>query len=127
MTKEEFKEARKKLKLTQTGLGEELGVSNRTIQGYEYGHQKIPKTIAIILRQKSEAVNPVQLGKDIEMNVEKLKTLTLQQMAHFCLKHKEQFLAIPEMKILIDFERKDAEAKLMEQHIILRNTRNKGE
>ncbi len=125
MTKEEFKAARKQLNLTQTEMGEELGISNRTVQGYEYGHQKISKSIALILNQKIGVVKPSDMQDSIEMNVENLKTLSLEKMAQFCIRHKRQFLEVPEIKILIDFERKDAEAKLMEQHIILKNMQNK--
>jgi len=128
MTKEEFKAARKQLNLTQTEMGKELGVSNRTIQGYEYGHQKVSKSIALILNQKiSATVTHHSIANTIVMDVENLKTVSLQEMAQFCLRYKKEFLDVPEIKILIDFERKDAEAKLMEQHIILKNMKNKGD
>ena len=121
MTKEEFKEARKKLKLTQSEFGVELGISSRTVQGYEYGKQKVPLAIASFIKQKISELSPIIKRQTIEMNVENLNTLSIEEMVSFCLKHRDYFEQIPEIKLLIERHRKDAEGNLMERHIFLKN------
>ena len=49
MTGEEFKARRLDLGLTQTQLGERLGVTLRAVQYYEAGQRPISKTVALLL------------------------------------------------------------------------------
>ncbi|WP_108869552.1 helix-turn-helix domain-containing protein [Aquimarina aquimarini] len=124
MDKEEFKTLRKKLKLTQSKLAKLLEISTRAVQEYEYGNLTISLAIAELLRKKVEDSLPNDNLSKIEMNVSGMDKVSLEEIARFCIKHKEHFMQIPEIKILIDYERKDAKAELMEQHIILRNSQN---
>jgi len=49
MTKEEFKEARKRLGLTQRELGDALGLDSQTISRLERGEHGIKETTAMAL------------------------------------------------------------------------------
>jgi predicted RNase H-like HicB family nuclease len=54
MTPEEFRALRKRLGLTQTKLGEALGVKWRAIQRYESGERNISDTVELLLRRLLE-------------------------------------------------------------------------
>ncbi|WP_062057543.1 helix-turn-helix domain-containing protein [Aquimarina longa] len=123
MDKEEFKILRKKLKLTQAKLASLLEISPRTVQEYEYGNLTISLAIAELLRGKAK--NTIfNSNSKIEMDVTNKDKVSLEEIAQFCIKHKKNFMEIPEIKLLIDYERKDAKAELMEKHIILKNNEN---
>lgn len=126
MNKEEFKILRKKLKLTQPKLAKLLDISPRTVQEYEYGNLTIPLVLGEFLLNKATEVFPDEDGKEIEMNVTNRTKLSMREMVQFCIKHKKYFLEMPEIKLIIDNERKDAKAELLEKHIILRNNKNTG-
>jgi DNA-binding XRE family transcriptional regulator len=49
MTPAEMKQARDRLKLTQTGLAQKLGLHVRSIAGYEAGTQRIPHAIELAI------------------------------------------------------------------------------
>lgn len=51
MNKEELKEIRKELKLTQGQLADKLGVIMRTVQKWEAGDSKVSKQTAILINQ----------------------------------------------------------------------------
>lgn len=119
MNATQLKNIRKQLGLTQAKLGKLLGVSSRTIQGWEYGDQKISKTVETFLNQQIKEKEAVP-SHEISMDVSDKQTLTLEEMAEFCLKHPKRFVNIPSIKFLIDYNRNEAKAELLEKHIILR-------
>lgn len=45
-----IKESRKKLELTQTALGEKLGVGLKAVQSWEYGERNPSKTVLMMLK-----------------------------------------------------------------------------
>ena len=45
MTKEQLREKRKQLRMTQAQLAEQLGVSTRTVERWETGRRKISKLV----------------------------------------------------------------------------------
>jgi len=49
MTPQEIKDIRKALNLSTSELGEKLGVSRRTIEGYEMGRRKIPRPVEMLI------------------------------------------------------------------------------
>ena len=49
MTPQEIKDIRKALNLTTAELGDKLGVSRRTIEGYEMGRRKIPRPVEMLI------------------------------------------------------------------------------
>ena len=50
MKPEQFYEIRKKLKLTQAEIAEDLGLTERTIRHYEFGDREISLSIEKLLR-----------------------------------------------------------------------------
>jgi transcriptional regulator with XRE-family HTH domain len=56
MTPADLTATRKTLGLTQTQLGEAIGVSLRAIQHYEAGTRKIPKPVALLLAHAMETL-----------------------------------------------------------------------
>lgn len=60
MTPEEFKSIRKKIRLSQISISDEIGKSRRTIQRYEKGILKIPKSITILMEFKLEYFNEIR-------------------------------------------------------------------
>lgn len=124
MNKDQLKAKRKKLSLTQAELGKLVGVSARTIQGWEYGTQRIPKTLEDFLDGKISKLTLKNDESEIVMDVSSLQSLTMSEMVEFCLRkeNKEKFLDIPSIKLLIDLNRNEAKAELMEKHIILKSS-----
>ncbi|TPN82806.1 helix-turn-helix domain-containing protein [Aquimarina algicola] len=123
MDKGQLKTIRKELGLTQTELAKLVGVSPRTIQGWEYGDQKIPKTVEDFLnRQLLDNKSNSDTTTSTHMDVSGIDTLSMERMVEFCLKHKEEFLEIPSIKLLIELNRNEAKAELLEKHIILKNS-----
>ena len=49
MTSEEFKATRDRLNLTQAGLANKIGLSERSIRYYEQGGRPVPATVSILL------------------------------------------------------------------------------
>jgi transcriptional regulator with XRE-family HTH domain len=49
MTSEEFKATRDRLNLTQAGLADKIGLSERSIRYYEQGGRPVPATVSILL------------------------------------------------------------------------------
>lgn len=52
MTPEEFARERARREMTQEQMADLLGCHINTVQNYEAGRTRIPKTVAVILRQK---------------------------------------------------------------------------
>jgi len=50
MTSEEFKATRDRLNLTQAGLADKIGLSERSIRYYEQGGRPVPATVSILLK-----------------------------------------------------------------------------
>ncbi len=125
MESKELKEIRKTLGLTQIELANSLDVSSRTIQLWEGGKQKIPTAVAQVLLQKiSIHQSKENIDNNISMDVSNKEILSLEDMINFCLRNKKEFLNHPSIKLLIDLNRKEAAAELLEKHIILRNNKN---
>ncbi len=122
MRKEELKAIRKELGLTQSQLADLVGVSSRTIQSWEYGNQKVPKTTEDFLNRQVSKNDTYESGdSSIKMDVSDKNLLSMEEMVEFCLKNKEQYLEIPSIKLLIELYKNEAKAELLEKHIILRN------
>ena len=49
MTSDEFKATRDRLNLTQAGLADKIGLSERSIRYYEQGGRPVPATVSILL------------------------------------------------------------------------------
>lgn len=49
MTPDAMRQARERLRLTQTGLAQKLGLHLRTIAGYERGQNPIPRHIELAI------------------------------------------------------------------------------
>jgi DNA-binding XRE family transcriptional regulator len=49
MTNDEFKATRDRLNLTQAGLADKIGLSERSIRYYEQGGRPVPATVSILL------------------------------------------------------------------------------
>jgi len=126
MKSQEFVHIRKViLKLTQKGLGDNVGISYRTIQDYESGKSPIPKPIALLMQMKAEQVilPPV---KSTVMDVTNVKELSIQQMLDFCFQHEEEFLNHPLMKLLIKNHRLEAVAEAKEE-LIFKNFKSEND
>lgn len=122
MNSEQLKIIRKQLGLTQKGLAKLIGVSIRTTQSWEYGEQRVPKATGEYLKQKVTELYPQENNSNtISIDVSDRTELSLEEMAEFCLKHLEEFIKIPGIKLLIDFHRNQAKTELLEKHVILRN------
>ena len=120
MNKEEFKKARKKLKYTQLSFAEELGISQRTVTGYEVGTAKIPKAIMVFVKQLLKEALLVKNGEPALIDVSDKETLTIKEVARICIENKDALIQEPEIKMWFDLIRNEARAELMERHVILR-------
>ncbi|WP_459213114.1 helix-turn-helix domain-containing protein [Aquimarina rhabdastrellae] len=121
MTPEEFKSIRKKLGLTQAELASLIEVSPRTIQGWEYGKQKISKPVEEFLKRR--IYNDQSLNNDgsITLDVKDKELISLEEMATFCLQHMDEFEKLPLVQMFINYHKNQAKTELLEKHIILKS------
>ena len=117
MTKEEFKEIRELLDLSQEKMANLLKVSKSTVKNMEKGTSQID---FLTERYLLELVGQ-NMANVITMDVSDKDTLSLAEMIDFIFKHKKEFLNTPEMKLLIDNIKSEERANIYENHIILKN------
>lgn len=121
MQPQQFTSIRKKSGKTQEELGKYLEpmLSRSTIQNLEGGRKAIPQEIEEqMLALEAELIRVAKENESEVMDVSKLKTLTIDEMLAFQLKHKEKFLSRPVMKVIIDAAKDAGKIELLKNHII---------
>ncbi|WP_459213113.1 helix-turn-helix domain-containing protein [Aquimarina rhabdastrellae] len=126
MNSKELKSIRKELGLTQAELASLIEVSTRTIQGWEYGNQKVTKPIAEFLYRKAEKKKQRTINihnKEIVMDVSQIETLSLKEMVTFCFENLEEFEKLPIIQMYINYYRNEAKANLLEKHVLSKSNK----
>jgi len=59
MTENEFRSARKRLRMTQRKLSEILGIPKRTIEEWEGGRRNPPEWVKKLVLEKMESMDPI--------------------------------------------------------------------
>ena len=89
MTKDELKALRHALALTTTQLGEKLGVSRRTIEGYEMGRRKIPRPVEMLINLlKENAMKSIEMPADKTIIGQKWNSLSVEARLQIVRKHQ---------------------------------------